>query len=141
MTGNDERNPSLTVDGIVVVDGRILLIERGRAPYAGRYALPGGFVDYGETVEDAVRREIEEETGLKAEIVRLMGVYSDPRRDPRGHTVSVVFIMDLKGGFLNAGDDAADAVWFPLENLPPLAFDHEDIVSDYLMGHRDDTGQ
>ena len=126
------RNPALTVDGVLVQDGNILLIRRGRPPFTGQHALPGGFVDYGETVESAVMREMREETGLLTRVSGLLGVYSDPSRDPRGHTVSVVFIVEMVGGVLQAGDDAAAASWFPLDDLPPLAFDHARIVSDYV---------
>lgn len=129
------RNPALTVDGIVVEDGRILLIRRGKEPYAGFHALPGGFVDYGERVEDAVRREMREETGLDTDIVGLLGVYSDPARDPRGHTVSLVYILRVKGGEVEAGDDASDASWFHLDDLPDLAFDHPLIISDFIRTH------
>ena len=131
--GKGFRKPSLTVDAIVLdEDGRILLIERGKEPFKGRFALPGGFVDYGEVVEDAVVRELEEETGLKGRIMDLVGVYSDPDRDPRGHTVSVVFHLEVVGGDLKAGDDAAKARFFSTEELPPLAFDHDRIVSDFV---------
>ncbi len=132
MEGKQHKRPALTVDGVLVEDEKILLIKRGNTPYRGMYALPGGFVDYGERVEDAVIREMEEETGLKTGISRLLGVYSDPSRDPRGHTVSVVFVLNFKYGSLSAGDDAAEASWFPLDDLPELAFDHAAIVDDFL---------
>lgn len=124
--------PWLTVDGIIEKAGKVLLVKRGRPPFKGSYALPGGFVESGETVECAVVREILEETGLKTTISRLAGVYSDPKRDPRGHTVSVVYELDIKGGKLMGGDDAAEAKLFPLEKMPPLAFDHEKVMKDYL---------
>ena len=124
------RNPALTVDGVLIEDGRILLIRRGREPFKGKWALPGGFVEYGERVEDAVIREFREETGLDAEIIGLLGVYSDPNRDPRGHTVSIVYLLKRKGGKMRGGDDASDARFFPLDDLPEMAFDHEKIVRD-----------
>ena len=124
------RGPALTVDGIVVEDGAVLLIRRRNPPFAGHYALPGGFVDYGETVEAAVAREVEEETGLRTHVGRLVGVYSDPNRDPRGHTVSVAFVLYRRGGSLAGADDADDARFFRLEALPPLAFDHARILAD-----------
>ncbi|RLF33327.1 MAG: hypothetical protein DRN07_02895 [Thermoplasmata archaeon] len=121
--------PSLTVDGVLIRDGAILLVQRKHEPFRGKWALPGGFVEYGETVEEAVLREFEEETGLSAHITRLLGVYSDPARDPRGHTVSVVFILSAEGE-PRAGDDAAAARFFHVNDLPPLAFDHEKIIRD-----------
>ncbi len=128
--------PALTVDGVLVEQGMILLVERGREPFKGCKALPGGFVDYGETVECAVRREMREETGLETVVERLLGVYSDPERDPRGHTVSVVFGLRAVGGELSAGDDAAAAGWHPLDRLPELAFDHRRIIEDCVLGPR-----
>ncbi len=126
------RSPKLTVDGVVVTDGKIVLVRRGRPPFQGELALPGGFVEYGESVEDAVRREVREETGLSADIERLLGVYSDPRRDPRGHTVSVVFVMKAACGQATAGSDAAAVELIALESVPRLAFDHSKIVQDFL---------
>lgn len=126
------RNPVLAVDGILVVKGSILLVRRGNPPFKGEYALPGGFVEYGELVEEAVRRELLEETGLETHVHHLFGVYSSPDRDPRGHTVSIVHVMRRKGGKLRSGDDASDAGFFPLDHLPPLAFDHLKIVQDYM---------
>ncbi len=127
------RNPALTVDGVLIEDGKILLIKRGKEPFKGKWALPGGFVEYGERVEDAVIREFQEETGLETEIIRLAGVYSDPERDPRGHTVSIVYVLERKGGELKGGDDASEARFFSLNSLPELAFDHEKIVRDVLL--------
>ncbi|HEQ79162.1 MAG TPA: NUDIX hydrolase [Euryarchaeota archaeon] len=127
---NKYKNPALTVDAIVKFDENIVLIKRAREPFKGAWALPGGFVEYGENVEMAMERELEEETGLKSTGMDLFGVYSDPHRDPRGHTVSLVFIVEAEG-VLNAGDDASDVRLFPLKKLPPMAFDHERIVQDY----------
>lgn len=124
--------PSLTVDGIIIQNKKLVLIKRANPPYKGKFALPGGFVEYNETVEDAVVREIKEETGLKTKIKSLSGVYSDPKRDPRGHTVSVVFELSVKGGKLKSGSDAKEAKFFPLNKIPKLAFDHDKIVGDYL---------
>ena len=126
------RNPALTVDGVLIEGGKILLIRRGREPFKGKWALPGGFVEYGEKVEDAVIREFKEETGLDAEIIKLLGVYSDPTRDPRGHTVSIVYFLKRKGGGLKEGDDADEVRFFSLDDLPELAFDHERIVRNAL---------
>ncbi|HPF71031.1 MAG TPA: NUDIX hydrolase, partial [Candidatus Krumholzibacteria bacterium] len=94
--GSGFRNPALTVDGVVVHDApegpRVLLVERGREPFRGAWALPGGFVDYGEDIDDAIGREIREETGLEGLDFRQFRTYGRPGRDPRGHTVSVVYI-------------------------------------------------
>jgi len=126
------KNPSLTVDAIILVDGKLLLIQRGQDPFKGSYALPGGFVEYGESVEEAVEREVKEETGLDAEVRELVGVYSAPDRDPRGHTVSVVFYLTYIGGQPEAGDDASGVKFFEPDKLPELAFDHSRIIEDFL---------
>jgi 8-oxo-dGTP diphosphatase len=128
------KSPKLTVDGIVLKNGKILLIKRKNQPFEGKWALPGGFVEYGEKTEDATVREVLEETGLKTKIDHLVGVYSDPNRDPRGHTVSIVYVLDIHGGELKSGDDACDAKFFGLKNLPELSFDHEGIIKDVLRG-------
>lgn len=123
------RNPYPTVDLVVERDGRILLIERRNPPHG--WALPGGFVDYGETVEQAAARELAEETGLVATGLKLLGVWSDPQRDPRQHNLSVVFIAEAVGE-VKAGDDAAAARWFALDALPDqLCFDHAEIIGAY----------
>ncbi len=121
---------TLTVDAIIPYEGKIVLIKRMNEPYKGYYALPGGIVEYGERVEDAVLREVEEETGIEGEIYRLVGVYSDPDRDPRGHFVSICFVVLPKGGELKAGSDAKEVALFPLDSLPKLAFDHEKMIKD-----------
>ncbi len=130
MSDGPPRTPLLTVDGVVVVDGQVLLVRRRNPPFAGQYALPGGFVDVGERVEVAVVREVREETGLETTIERLLGVYSAPDRDPRGHTASVAYLLRRVGGTLAGADDADEARFFPLAALPPLAFDHADILAD-----------
>jgi 8-oxo-dGTP diphosphatase len=124
--------PKLTVDAFWVDRGRILLVRRKRDPYAGHWALPGGFVESGETTPDAVMRELREETGLRARPIDIVGVYSDPQRDPRGHSVSVTYRMAGRAGRPTGGDDAAAAAWVDLAELPPLAFDHGDMVADGL---------
>jgi len=128
------RNPVPTVDVVIEYPGGIVLIRRRNPPHG--WALPGGFVDEGERVEDAARREVLEETGLEVELTALLYVYSDPARDPRRHTMSVVFVArPLPGGAQapTAGDDAAEAVICDPRRPPgPLAFDHGDIVAAYL---------
>lgn len=127
------KNPKLTVDGVIIKEGKILLIKRNREPFKNKWSLPGGYVEYNEKVEDAVIRELSEETGLKVEIKKLFGVYSDPCRDPRGHTITIVFLMNIFGGILKSGDDASDARFFDIENIPALAFDHEKIINDVIL--------
>jgi len=126
------KSPKLTVDGILLKKGEILLIKRKNPPFKDNWALPGGFVEYGEKTEDAVLREFFEETGLKTKINKLIGVYSDPDRDPRGHTISIVYLVEEKGGELIGGDDALEAKFFNVKKLPTLAFDHGKIIEDLL---------
>ncbi len=134
----EPKTPYLAVDGILRLwEGEkfkgIVLIERLYAPEG--LALPGGFVEVGETVESAVLRELKEETGLDAKINKLFGVYSDPKRDPRFHVVSVVFVCDAEGE-PKAGDDAKRVRVYKLEDLPLdlLVFDHKRILLDYIKG-------
>lgn len=131
------RNPVPTVDVLIEINGGIVLIERQNPPYG--WAIPGGFVDYGEMVETAAKREAMEETTLNVELVELFHVYSSPTRDPRQHTMSTVFIARATGTPTGA-DDAREAKIFPLDALPqPLAFDHAEILADYI--HYKRTGQ
>jgi 8-oxo-dGTP diphosphatase len=123
--------PSLAVDALILFGDGIVLIRRENPPYRGSYALPGGFVEVGETVEEAVRREAKEETGLDITLLKLVGVYSKPDRDPRGHIVSVCYLAWGRGE-ISAGSDASSAEVFGPEELPPLAFDHAKIVRDGL---------
>ena len=122
------RNPLPTVDIIIEIDNRIVLIERQNPPYG--WALPGGFVDYGESYEQAAKREAMEETGLEVRELRQFHTYSDPDRDERFHTASTVFTGKAKG-VPRAGDDAKKAELFSEHNLPQLVFDHARILADY----------
>lgn len=123
------KNPTPTVDIIIEIDERIVLIWRKNKPLG--WAIPGGFVDEGESVEHAAWREAREETGLDVELKELLYIYSDPRRDPRQHTMSAVF-MGTASGAPEARDDAADARLFELDALPSdLAFDHARILAHY----------
>ena len=126
------RHPRVAVDGILMMRGRLVTIRRLYPPFRGRLALPGGFVEYGERVEDAVVREFEEETGLRTRVKRLLGVYSDPERDPRGQTISVVFVLDRRGGRLKSGSDASSVELVDPESVDEMAFDHAEIVRDFL---------
>ena len=126
------RNPKLTVDGIIIDKKKILLIKRKKTPFKGLWALPGGFVEYGETVEEAVKREIYEETGLTTQIKQLLGVYSKPDRDPRGHTITIAFILQKTNNEIKSGDDAVDAKFFEIDDLPRLSFDHDKIIKDAI---------
>ena len=112
------------VDAVIKTEGGVVLVRRGREPYKGKWALPGGFVCYGEKVEDAAVREAREETRLEIKLIKLVGVYSDPERDPRGHAVSVCFLAEAVGGKLKAGSDAAEARVFKKIPWRELAFDH-----------------
>ena len=112
---------------------QVVLIKRGREPFKGMYALPGGIVEYGETVEECVVREMEEETGLKTRVLDLVGVYSAADRDPRGHFITLAFNLMPVGGRLRGGDDAAEATLFPLLDLPEMAADHHLVLSDALL--------
>jgi 8-oxo-dGTP diphosphatase len=121
-------HPLVAVDGLVLHDGKLVVVRRANNPFRGMPALPGGFVELGETTESAVVREVREETGLETKVVRLVGVFSDPKRDPRGHVVSIAFALEEVGGDLAAGSDAADILLLDLRNIPRLAFDHNEIV-------------
>jgi len=121
--------PLLTVDTVIIYHGKIVLIRRKNPPYQDHFAIPGGFVEVGETVETAAVREAKEETGLDVRLIKLLGVYSDPSRDPRGHTVSVCFLA-LGSGNLKAGSDAKDTGLFGIDEIPELAFDHNKIIED-----------
>lgn len=125
------KTPALAADCVVFdADNRVLLIRRGHPPFKGQYAIPGGFVEIGETVEAACRRELMEETSVKAGKLRLVGVYSDPRRDPRAHTASVVFATRVARARPAAGDDAAAAEWVANWKRLDLAFDHAVVLAD-----------
>jgi ADP-ribose pyrophosphatase YjhB (NUDIX family) len=127
-------NPAPTADVIIEIGDRFVLIERKNDPQG--WAIPGGFVDYGETVEQAAVREAREETSLGVELIRLLGVYSDPGRDPRSHTITTVFIGRANGE-PEAGDDAGNVGLFSKDNLPErLAFDHRKVLDDYFNWKR-----
>ncbi len=130
---NTWRNPYPTVDIIISTrPGTVVLVRRANAPLG--WALPGGFVDWGETLESAAVREALEETSLQVELGRQLHSYSDPARDPRHHTITTVFLATAQGDPLGA-DDAAEARVFPVDALPsPMCFDHADILEDWIRG-------
>lgn len=121
---------TVACDGLLIENGKVLLIKRRHMPEKGKWAIPGGRIEDDETVEECLRREMKEEIGVDVDPIKLFGVYSKPERDPR-HIISLVYIVKRKGGELRAGSDAAELQWFDLSNLPEeLAFDHEEILND-----------
>ena len=126
--------PAVTADCVVITresEPKVLLIQRGNEPFKGCWAFPGGFMDMDETTEQCAIRELEEETGLEVLGLQQIGAYSKVNRDPRGRTVTVAYLVRVDTAVAVIGqDDAAKAEWFPLSALPPLAFDHEDIMRD-----------
>jgi ADP-ribose pyrophosphatase YjhB (NUDIX family) len=132
------RNPAPAVDIIIELDTGGIVLIRIKNPPPG-WALPGGFIDYGESAEKAAMREAKEETSLDVQLVELLHVYSDPNRDPRQHTISTVFIAAAQG-VPHGADDATETAVVTEQNLPtPLAFDHAKILHDYFTYKR--TGQ
>lgn len=129
----DYPRPAVTVDIVIVTREerpRVLLIRRKHDPFAGMWAIPGGFVDMDEALEDAARRELLEETGVRARRLEQLATFGEPGRDPRGRTISVVYLAQVDADKLKtrADDDAAEVGWHPLDHLPPLAFDHKEIL-------------
>ena len=121
-----------TVDPVLIHDEKILLVKRAKPPYKGSWVLPGGYIDWNETAEQAVVRELWEETGVRSKVIRQVGVYSDPKRDPR-QTIAVAFLLKRTGGRLKRDmDETKDVRWFSLAKLPKLGFDHKKIVRDAL---------
>ena len=124
--------PSVTADVVVVTrkePQRILLIRRANEPYQGCWALPGGFIEMHETLEESARRELLEETGVVAKKMYELGAWGDPDRDPRGRTITIAYLTIVSGVEPQAADDAAEARWFPLQRPPKMAFDHAKIIA------------
>jgi 8-oxo-dGTP diphosphatase len=145
MPIEDYPHPALTTDVVLFArregDLQVLLIRRKKPPFAGAWAFPGGFVNVGESLEEAALRELEEETGTRNVHLEQLRAFGAPGRDPRGHVVTVTYLALVPAGAAlhpRAGDDAARARWWPVHNLPPLAFDHGEIL-DYAL-KRLDTG-
>ncbi len=126
------KNPILTTDGLILEKNKILLVKRAIYPFSGYWGLPGGHVDYGERLEEALKREMKEELGIKVKIKKLIGVYSDPERDPRYHTVSVVYCCQKNKGKIKLNYESSEFKFFSLKNLPKkIGFDHRKILSDF----------
>lgn len=134
-------HPAVTTDCVIFgFDGqelKVLLIERGITPYKGHWAFPGGFLNPNETAEEGARRELREETGLDSAHIEQLHTYSTPDRDPRERVITIAYIALVRIQDVRGGDDAADAGWFPVENVPPLAFDHGEILRDALRRLRE----
>lgn len=134
MNANSENKyPEITVDAVIERDDKILLIRRKNEPFKGRWALPGGFIEYGESAENAIVREVKEEANLDISIKALMGVYSNPGRDPRGHVISICYKASAAGKE-KGGTDASDAAFFTPAEIKDLelAFDHKDMIAVYM---------
>ncbi|MDQ3806618.1 MAG: NUDIX hydrolase [Thermoproteota archaeon] len=129
------RNPTPTVDVILERDSNILMVRRKKDPFKDYLSLPGGFVNEGETVEEAMKREAMEETSLEVHPIDILGVYSDPTRDPRKHIMTTVFIGIIISGEIRAGNDAASTEWIKLTSIEQqqVAFDHSQILRDYKL--------
>ncbi len=132
----DEARPAVTADCVVITkeaEPKVLLIERGADPYKGCWAFPGGFLNMDETTEQCAVRELEEETGMIIQGLQQIGAYSKVDRDPRGRTITVAYLAVIDSPCEVIGqDDAAKAEWFPLDSLPKLAFDHDEIMRDAI---------
>lgn len=140
MPIQSHEHPALTADAILFAmdedDLSVLLIRRRRPPFEGAWAFPGGFVNVGESLREAVRRELEEETGIRGVHLEQLRAYGDPERDPRGHVVTVAYLGVVGWDALpqaEAGSDAEQVAWWPTSDPPPLAFDHAKILKDALL--------
>lgn len=126
-------NRIVTVDAIIVQDKRILLVKRGKDPYKDYYALPGGIVNIDNDIKETIIKEAKEETGLNVKINKYIGFYDDPRRDlSERHSITFAYSVNIISGKVRAGDDAKETKWFDLDKLPKLAFDHEQMIEDYI---------
>jgi 8-oxo-dGTP diphosphatase len=128
----DYPRPAVTADSVVFCNGSdglsVLLIERMNEPFKGCWAFPGGFMEMDEDAEDCAKRELKEETGLEIRTMRQLGAFTDVNRDPRGRTVSIAYYAVIEKSEVKGADDAIQARWFPIDSIPPLAFDHDKIL-------------
>jgi 8-oxo-dGTP diphosphatase len=136
MSDPQHKNPIPTVDTIIQRNSQILFVKRKKEPFKDKLTFPGGFVDGNEKVEDTSIREVKEETSLSIKLIDILGVYSDPSRDPRGHTISTVFIAEISDNNKTeaiAGDDAVEIKWIDIETIDneSFGFDHKKIITDY----------
>lgn len=128
----NNKQPILTTDGLITKKDKVLLVKRDIEPFKGFWVLPGGHVDYNEKVEQAIKREVKEEVGISTEVRDLIGVYSDPERDPRYHSVSVAFELGQQAGEISLNEEASAYDFFHLDNLPyKVGFDHRKIIKDF----------
>ncbi len=136
MENKNRNTPMVAVDAVVIgEDKSVLLVKRSNPPFKDYWSLPGGFVEYGETAEEAVKREVREETGLEIKPIKLIGVYSDPKRDPRGHVISIAFLAKVVGGKVTVSPETREIRRFRV--LPAkIAFDHLLIIKDALKLHK-----
>jgi len=125
------KGPILMVDGIILKSKKILLVKRARYPFSGYWTLPGGHVEYGETLEAAMKREMKEELGISTKIKKIIGAYSAPKRDPRYHAVSVIYLLEKTKGKIKLDWESSEYQYFPLNKLPlKIGFDHRKIIND-----------
>ena len=125
------KSPILTVDGVFLEKDKVLMVKRAIQPFLGYWVFPGGHVDYGERVEKAIQREMKEELGVSVKIIKLFGVYSDPKRDPRYHTISLVYLLKKIKGKIKLNYEASEFKYFSLDNLPKkIGVDHRKILND-----------
>ncbi|MGQ9846055.1 MAG: NUDIX domain-containing protein [Bacteroidales bacterium] len=129
--------PAIATDIVLIaktpIENKVLLIQRKNNPFKGMWAFPGGFMDINETLIETANRELYEETGIKINELTFFGIYDHPQRDPRGRTISIVYYALLENIIVpQSGDDATHAQWFPIKQIPPLAFDHNIIIRDIL---------
>lgn len=147
MAKQTYEKPAVTADCVILrreagtYQLQVLLIQRAKEPFAGRWALPGGFVNKDEPLGKAASRELREETGLRVTKLGQVGAFGDPGRDPRGWTISIAFLAEVSGTKhkAKAADDAKAVNWFPVDALPPLAFDHRKILKQALASHSTDA--